>query len=178
MDENGKRVIFMPVDDSEHSERAFDWYVKNLHKPGDKLGIIHIHETPALFEEAAAWDRVIEHGESKWKTNFESSLLKSKEVIQKFKNKAKENAVESETFLTTAGVSGPGHAICDLAERKNADGIIMGSRGLNLVRRTLIGSVSEYVVQHAHIPVTVARPRLSEMDGGITKANLYGFTRK
>ena len=45
--------------------------------------------------------------------------------------------------------------ICDLAKEKNADLIVMGSRGLNALRRTFLGSVSEYVLHHAHIPTTV-----------------------
>ncbi len=33
----------------------------------------------------------------------------------------------------------------------------MGTRGMGTIRRTLLGSVSDYVVHHAHCPVTVCR---------------------
>jgi len=51
----------------------------------------------------------------------------------------------------------PGEVIVDLALEEKANMIVMGSRGLGTIRRTLIGSVSDYVVHHAHCPVVVCR---------------------
>ena len=48
--------------------------------------------------------------------------------------------------------------IVKVAEDIAAGLIIMGSRGLGGVRRALMGSVSDSVVQHAHCPVLVVRP--------------------
>ena len=48
-------------------------------------------------------------------------------------------------------------AIVHLAEDLGAGLIVLGSRGLGGVRRTLIGSVSDSVVRHAHCPVMVVR---------------------
>jgi nucleotide-binding universal stress UspA family protein len=48
--------------------------------------------------------------------------------------------------------------IVALAEELQADLIVMGSRGLGGVRRALMGSVSDFVVRHAHCPVLVVRP--------------------
>lgn len=47
--------------------------------------------------------------------------------------------------------------ILDLAQEIGAGLILMGSRGLGLVRRLLLGSVAEGVVHHAPCPVLVAR---------------------
>ena len=49
----------------------------------------------------------------------------------------------------------PGEKLCEVAEEEGADFIVMGSRGLNALRRTFTGSVSDYVLRHSHIPVTV-----------------------
>ncbi|XP_057316712.1 universal stress protein YxiE-like [Hydractinia symbiolongicarpus] len=151
------RWIMLPVDNSIHSERAFDWYVKNLHKPGDKLGIVHIHDPPSPSEAFGVWDRMVVESENRWREEFQKSIAESKEVIKKFENKAKDCGVDSETFLTNSNY-GPGHAICDIADRKDAVGIVMGSRGLNFFRRTLLGSVSSYVINHANTTVTVTPP--------------------
>ena len=35
--------------------------------------------------------------------------------------------------------------------------IVVGSRGLGGIRRTMLGSVSDSVVRHAHCPVMVVR---------------------
>ena len=48
--------------------------------------------------------------------------------------------------------------ICKLAEDENAQFIIMGSRGVGTLRRTFLGSVSDYIVHHSHIPVAVVPP--------------------
>lgn len=48
-------------------------------------------------------------------------------------------------------------AIIDLAERLEADLIVVGSRGLGPVRRLVVGSVSGEVVHHADLPVLVVR---------------------
>ena len=49
----------------------------------------------------------------------------------------------------------PGEAICELAKEKHVQIIVMGSRGLGAIRRTILGSVSDYVLHHAHIPVII-----------------------
>jgi nucleotide-binding universal stress UspA family protein len=52
---------------------------------------------------------------------------------------------------------GAAEEIVALAEELGADLIVMGSRGLGGLKRTLMGSVSDSVVRHAHCPVMVAR---------------------
>src|SRR5258708_23511045 len=46
-------------------------------------------------------------------------------------------------------------AICDEAERIDAEPIVVGARGLSRVQSALLGSVSSAVVVHAHRPVLV-----------------------
>jgi len=52
----------------------------------------------------------------------------------------------------------PGEVICKLAEDEKAQLIVMGSRGMGALRRTFLGSVSDYCVHHAHIPVVIVPP--------------------
>ncbi len=47
--------------------------------------------------------------------------------------------------------------ICDVAAHQAVDMVVLGSRGLGLGRRFLLGSVSDRVVHHARCPVTVWR---------------------
>ena len=51
----------------------------------------------------------------------------------------------------------PGHTLCSVAESEKADLIVMGTRGMGTIRRTIMGSVSDYVVHHAKCPVLVCR---------------------
>lgn len=48
-----------------------------------------------------------------------------------------------------------GEGICEAAEKNKVDLIVMGTRGLDKVRRTVLGSVSDYVLHHSHAPVLV-----------------------
>jgi nucleotide-binding universal stress UspA family protein len=61
------------------------------------------------------------------------------------------------TFLVWEG--DPGEAIVAAADSENADLIVVGSHGRSGVSRFFIGSVSDFVVRHAHCPVMVVRGR-------------------
>ena len=62
------------------------------------------------------------------------------------------------SFLVWEGE--PGDAIVAAADSESADVIVVGSHGRSGVSRFLIGSVSDYVVRHAHCPVMVVRGRV------------------
>ena len=59
-------------------------------------------------------------------------------------------------FINVGGP--PGEAVLNYAKKENTSLIIIGSRGLGKIRRTLIGSVSDYVVHNSKIPVIVVPP--------------------
>ena len=48
-----------------------------------------------------------------------------------------------------------GEAIVAVAKDEGAGLIVMGTRGAGRLRRTLIGSTTDYVLHHAHAPVLV-----------------------
>ena len=58
-------------------------------------------------------------------------------------------------LVDTTACSNPGHGIIKRAEELKVDLIVMGTRGLGVIRRTILGSVSDYVVHHAKIPVVI-----------------------
>jgi nucleotide-binding universal stress UspA family protein len=51
----------------------------------------------------------------------------------------------------------PDRAIVELGEKLGAGLVVLGSRGHGRLRRTLMGSVSDSVVRHAHCTVMVVR---------------------
>ncbi|HET7273463.1 MAG TPA: universal stress protein, partial [Rubrobacter sp.] len=63
----------------------------------------------------------------------------------------------------------PATEIVEVAEELGAGLIAMGSRGLGGLRRTLMGSVSDSVVRHAHCPVLVVRAE-KEREGTLNRA--------
>lgn len=56
-------------------------------------------------------------------------------------------------LITEAGKAG--EVICHTADKEKANHIVMGCRGLGTVRRTLLGSVSDYCLHHSTVPVSV-----------------------
>ena len=54
----------------------------------------------------------------------------------------------------TAGV-----AILDTAAEENAVCIVMGTRGRSMIKKAIMGSVSDHVVRNADIPVIVVRKK-------------------
>ena len=50
-----------------------------------------------------------------------------------------------------------GETILSSAKEENASVIIVGTRGMGKVRRTFLGSVSDYLIHHSGVPVLVCR---------------------
>lgn len=68
--------------------------------------------------------------------------------------RARLDGVEA-TFLVWTGE--PGQSIVSAAEAESADLVVVGTRALHRADRFLLGSVSEYVVNHSPCPVLIAR---------------------
>jgi nucleotide-binding universal stress UspA family protein len=59
------------------------------------------------------------------------------------------------TFLVWTGE--PGQSIVSAAQAEGADLVVVGTRALDRAGRFLLGSVSDYVVNHSTCPVLIAR---------------------
>ena len=53
----------------------------------------------------------------------------------------------------------PGEGVVQAANDCGAAMIVTGSRGLGAIRRTILGSVSDYILHHAHVPVAVCHQK-------------------
>ena len=78
-----------------------------------------------------------------------------KTYLNGFEKKCEEKKIKCHAVLHSGQ---PGEAICELAEERDAKLIILGSRGLNKIRRTFLGSVSDYVIHHCKKSVLVVPP--------------------
>ncbi|KAL9230815.1 hypothetical protein vseg_006115 [Gypsophila vaccaria] len=52
----------------------------------------------------------------------------------------------------------PKEMICQAAEQMHVDLLVVGSRGLGMLKRAFLGSVSDYCAHHAHCPVLIVKP--------------------
>jgi len=147
-----KKYILVPVDFSPYSEAAillacklckcFDavpLVLHVVHDPGDMPG----YYAQALKKKHLAR---IEDGAADMLAEFLEQLAK--------KHKKLAGLVKAESML----VKGlPSNRILEVAEKKNAKMIVMGSKGKSGIKYLLLGSVAERVVQLSPVPVTVAK---------------------
>ena len=82
------------------------------------------------------------------------SVTKAGNVIVERAMEMVPEGVEKESFSDTGS---PAVVGLDFAESNNIDLIVMGSRGLGVVKGVLLGSVSQYVVEQAKCPVLVVK---------------------
>ena len=85
------------------------------------------------------------------------------DVIELYEDKANEVGLDTSSYeLVHINDSNPGKAICKYAKNHNIDHVIMGTRGFSKLKRKLLGSVSDYVLNNCPVSTTVVRERLED----------------
>uniref|UniRef100_A0A0B6ZQD9 UspA domain-containing protein n=1 Tax=Arion vulgaris TaxID=1028688 RepID=A0A0B6ZQD9_9EUPU len=144
------RIDMIAVDGSPQSRYAFQWYLDNMYRSGDTVVIIHVVEygidvgLPGFATDVDAICTAVKkrNEEIEIMTNLFMSTLGTRKVPAK--------------LITLTGDK-PGEVIVKAAADEHVGSIVMGTRGLGRIRRTFLGSVSEFVVHHANCPVTIVR---------------------
>uniref|UniRef100_H2YBT1 UspA domain-containing protein n=1 Tax=Ciona savignyi TaxID=51511 RepID=H2YBT1_CIOSA len=146
--------VLIAVDNSECAEKAFDWYFEKIHKPGNEIVVGHSDESAKIPSHVFLAGEVAYHIDV---LNAEAAKLKKKrqDLSHKYKTKIEKYTDINYKLVFEVNDHYPGESIVKMAEEENCDVIITGSRGLGAVRRTILGSVSDYVLHHAKIPVLV-----------------------
>ncbi|XP_053377305.1 universal stress protein Sll1388-like [Mercenaria mercenaria] len=150
-----QRVVAIAIDESENAKYAYQYYLENVRKENDKVYLLHSVETNTVLHSSGWYSSPysFDHEVLMKMLDDEREIIKRK--LQKFA-----------TLLQQAGVDGtvksihaesPGHGICKAAEDIGATIIVIGTRGMGKIRRTFLGSVSDYVLHHAHIPVLICK---------------------
>ncbi|XP_065648307.1 universal stress protein Slr1101 [Hydra vulgaris] len=153
------RTILLAVDDSETSLNAFNWYLKNFHRNDDTLLLVHVHRMPEL-PTMGLMIGVVPMTQT-YEAIIRTSIETSNQLLASYEQRCKDCQVTSKTILADNHDS-PGHVICSLAKSNNADIVITGQRGLGALSRVFLGSTSDYILHHAHIPIIVVPPKVNE----------------
>jgi len=149
------RLNFVCVDNSPFSDNGFDWYLNYCHRKEDTIGIVHVQKLPAL--PCIVGVSAVPMTEDIFRHNIKETVLQAKAIREKFQKICKEKELKCK-FFNAKPSDYPGHTICELAKKENADAIVMGQRGLGTVSRALLGSTSDYVLHHSTIPVLIVPP--------------------
>ncbi|KAL8614958.1 hypothetical protein ACOMHN_049109 [Nucella lapillus] len=142
-------TVVICTDASPHSQHAIQFYLTRVHRPGNQVKVIYVFED---------WSRVgVLNGPTPGTTRRlqEEEQCKTDVIRDQCQGVMADHQVQGQ-FQAVPG-SEPWEVICRTARQEGATLIVLGSRGQGKVRRTLLGSCSSSVVNHAHCPVLVCR---------------------
>ena len=134
--------VLVPGDGSETAERAIEKAVEIAKACGAKLHFLYVANINQLAINACLSDAIL------------SAVTKAGDVILERAMEKVPAGIEKEASSETGS---PAVVILDYLEDHPMDLVIMGSRGLGVVKGVLLGSVSQYVVEQAKCPVLVVK---------------------
>lgn len=149
---SSERPILVPVDFSPYSEAALVFASDLAECVKKPLLVLHIVHDPG--EMPGYYNRALK------KKQLQRIEDAAADMLDVFVSKVAKDVPESES-LQQAGrmlVKGlPRNRILEVADRRNAAMIVMGSKGETGLKHLFLGSVAERVVQFASVPVTVVK---------------------
>jgi len=134
--------ILIPVDGSEGSDRAVTHAITLAEVCGAKLNFLYVANINQLAINACLSDAILD------------AVTRAGNVILDRAMQMVPSGIEKESFSETGS---PAVVILDFADSIEADLVVMGSRGLGVVKGVLLGSVSQYIVEQSKCPVLVVK---------------------
>ncbi len=134
--------IVVPVDGSEGSDRAVAEAIAMAESCEAKLNFLYVANINQLAINACLSDAILE------------AVTKAGNVILDRAMEMVPSGIEKQAYSETGS---PAVVILDFSLAHDADLIVMGSRGLGIVKGVLLGSVSQYIVEQAKCPVLVVK---------------------
>ena len=139
--------IIVGVDGSDHSRHAFRWAMHEAALRQAPLTVMAVRPAPARPATMSFWGlRTLPDGDS----DPEQSRRAVQEFVDQDASETSETAPQVTVNVTTGEPAG-----ALIAASRDADMLVLGSRGNGGFTRLLLGSVSSQVVHHAACPVVV-----------------------
>jgi nucleotide-binding universal stress UspA family protein len=136
--------ILLAVDGSEHALRATHTAAQLARAMNpDTLRIV------VVYDPVSPW-----LGDPNFQAAISARLNESQEILQKAVEAIGDVPSEIHTELLEGN---PAEAIIAIAQTRQSDLIVLGSRGLGQLAGLLLGSTSQKVVSHAPCPVLIVR---------------------
>jgi nucleotide-binding universal stress UspA family protein len=139
------KEFLVAIDGSEGSEAAIDEALELAHEVGAHVTFAFVRKPPPSLLGYPYYDRLLSH-----------ELSSAREALAEATERARVAGIDSQSEILEGDPIGE---ILSVADNHRADLIVMGSRGRGAFAGALLGSVSSGVVQHAGIPVLVAKER-------------------
>lgn len=149
------RVVIVAIDESETSQHAFEWAVKNILKPEDHLRLIHVqpfHEVQDIVSSMPVAMPIYSAGKVRQQSIDCARLYADMCANMGIKDYKEDIILED---------GSAGAAICEyvdnMAKITSDMTLVLGSRELGFFGRAFIGSTSEHCVRHCACPVAVVK---------------------
>ena len=137
--------IIVGVDGSPGAHRALDWAMKEAAAHHAHLTVVAVHEVPVN-----GWT-----GHPDILGADVPELAKTRSAAEEAVSKAAARLGESRPASITLHAANGFPAEELLKASRDADPLVVGSRGAGGFTRLTMGSISDQVVHHAHVPVVV-----------------------
>lgn len=144
------RSICIPVDASQDSVHTCYWALKNIVREGDLVTLVNVRH--GAVTNADQWGSAQIDIDNATSTLDKKNLNASKELINFLIARFTAEMVHAEGISI---VGDPKHALLKYLEDSNPDMVVIGQRGMGAVSRAFLGSVSDYLVHNAKLPITV-----------------------
>lgn len=144
--------VLVAVDGSPESDVAAGWAAREAAARHTRLTLMNVN--PPMI---GGWSiGSLEAGLSEWQdSNSQRVIEQARKVVQSAAGEGAEPEVHTEVTYSPVV---PALA----AASKNAEMIVVGSRGMGAFGRAVLGSISSGMVHHAHCPVAVIRQEGAE----------------
>jgi len=147
--------VLVAVDASEIAEKSFDWYFEKIHRPENEVLVLSNSDAPTLLGQVAQSTGAAFPG-AKVEDMSSEADRKTTKIEAKYKDKLSKHTKNGKVIMDSSDDK-PGKVIVDTAEQYDVHLIVIGARGLGALKRTFLGSVSNYVVNNCKKPVVVYR---------------------
>lgn len=149
------------VDSSKNSIEAVKWSAENTLQKTDIVILFTVWEEAIDFGLLLQADPLapIMINPVEIRKNNEEHLKKARQLLHSLYNEYLKNyqVISLLVSSSTMNKQNIGALMVSSAQQLETDYIIIGSRGLGAFGQFFLGSVSKYVVEHAHCPVLVVR---------------------
>jgi nucleotide-binding universal stress UspA family protein len=139
------KEFLVAIDGSDGSEAAIDEALDLARDVGAHVTLAFVRKTPSSLLGYPYYERLLRN-----------ELATARETLAAATSKAREAGIGSDCEILEGD---PVDEILSFADNRGIDLIVMGSRGRGAFAGALLGGVSSAVVQHANVPVLVAKER-------------------
>ncbi|KAK7479284.1 hypothetical protein BaRGS_00029454 [Batillaria attramentaria] len=146
--------VIIAYDGSPNAEYALDWYVKNVYRPGKHVVLFHVPEIHVITQ-TSSWTSPVTMDPRTVAALLQEEQNRVQNDLEIFADKLRSLSIGGK--VKSVAASKPGEAIVEEANESHAELVVAGTRGLGKIRRTLVGSVSDYLVHHCNCPVLVVK---------------------